>query len=261
MATLLARKGFTANPDAFEHKQGFFNVFNGPGNYDAARILDGWDDSLDIVTPGASYKQYPCCYSTHAAIDATFELVRQHGPFDAGAVARVDSWTSAFGLLHTDRPSPNSALEAKFSVQYCVALALLRGKVALEDFEDDAYRDPAIRSLLPRIHAAPYTGKQFLPEDPFDAEVKVTLTDGRVFAAKVDRPYGRTSDNPIAPEKLKAKFENCALRVLTPAAVARVSRTIDSFEKVASVRDFTMLLEPTAAGVSDVRRAMEHSPS
>jgi 2-methylcitrate dehydratase PrpD len=259
LAALLARKGFTANPDAFEHKQGFFKVFNGPGNYDVDRILDGWDDTLDIVTPGASYKLYPCCYSTHAAIEAALTLVRQHGLFDAGALARVDSWTSAFGLLHTDRPDPKTSLEAKFSVQYCVARALLHGKVVLESFEEKAYRDPVMRGLLPRVHAAPYTGKLFLPDDPFDAEVKVTLVDGKVFTAKVDRPLGRTSENPLTLEQMKAKFENCALRVLTPDAAARVSRTIESFEKVTLVRDFTTLLEPADAGASDVKRPLERS--
>jgi len=244
LAVLLARKGFTANPDAFEHKQGFFNVFNGTGNYDAARILEGWGDPLDIVTPGASYKQYPCCYSTHAAVEAALTLVRGHGPFDAGAVARVDSWTSARALAHTNRPHPNSALDAKFSVQYCVARALLHGKVVLEHFDGDAYREPVVRALLPRVHAATYTGKPFSPDDLFDAEVKVTLADGRAFSAKVDRPLGRTSDNPIAPEQIKAKFENCALRVLAPDAVAAVSRVIESFEEVDAMREFTMLLEP-----------------
>ena len=39
MSALLSRKGFTANPDAFEHKQGFFRVFNGEGNYDANPIV------------------------------------------------------------------------------------------------------------------------------------------------------------------------------------------------------------------------------
>src|SRR5512146_2354265 len=74
LAALLARKGFTANPDAFEHKQGYFNVFNGPGNYDVAHILEGWGNSFDIVNPGASYKLYPCCYSTHAAVEAALDL-------------------------------------------------------------------------------------------------------------------------------------------------------------------------------------------
>jgi len=257
LAALLARNGFTANPDAFEHPQGFFNVFNGQGNYDAARILEDWANPLEIAMPGASYKLYPCCYSTHSAVEAALNLTRQNGPFDARAIARVDSRTSTRALAHTDRPDPRSALDAKFSVQYCVARALLHGRVVLEHFEGDAYRDPVVRGLLPRVHAAPYTGTPFSPDDLFDAEVKVTLTDGRTFSAKVDRPLGRTAENPIPPAEIRAKFENCARRVLTPEAVARVSRALESFEKVESLREFTTLLEPGAAARSPIERSLE----
>jgi 2-methylcitrate dehydratase PrpD len=257
LAVLLARKGFTANPDAFEHKQGYFNIFNGPGNYDAARILAGWGDPFDIVAPGASYKLYPCCYSTHAAVEAALDLVRGHGPFSADAIARVDSWTPARGLAHTDRPEPNSALDAKFSVQYCVARALLDGQLVLEHFEDDAYRKPAIRSFLQRVHAAPYTGKLFSADDPFDAEVKVTLAGGRTLAAHVDRPLGRTVENPIPIARIKAKFENCARRALAPAAVAAVCEKIEALEHTDSVRELTALLEPTGAATGNLKR--QHS--
>ena len=253
LAALLARKGFTANSGAFEHKQGFFNVFAGPGHYDTAPILEGWGE-WEIVTPGASYKLYPCCYSTHAAVEAALNLVRRHGPFDARTVERVDSWTPARGLAHTDRPDPDSDLAAKFSVQYCVARALLDGKVVLEHFEGDAWRDPAVQTLLARVHAAPYAGEAFADNDPFDAEVRVTMKDGRSYSEKVDRPLGRTSDNPIAPEHLKAKFENCAIRVLTPQAAAAVCRRIDTFEEAGSMREFTRLLEPAAAAKKPARR-------
>ena len=257
LAALLARKGFTANPEAIEHKQGFFNVFNGPGNYDAARIVEGWGNPFDIVAPGACYKQYPSCASTHAAIDAALTLVREHGLFRTGAIARVDSWISAQRLAHTNRPEPNSALDAKFSVQYCVACALLDGQLLFEHFEGDAYRDPAVRGLLPRVHAAPYTGKQFPPENHLGAEVKVTLTDGRTFSAKLDRPLGRTSANPIPFEQIKAKFENCARRGLAPDAVAAVSCAIESFEELGSVRDFTTPLETADSGTGNAKRTLE----
>ena len=255
MAVLLARRGYTANPGAFEHKQGFFKVFNGDGNYDIAAIIESWATPLDIVVPGASYKQYPCCYSTHAAIEAALDIVRQHGgPFDAAAIERVDSWTHATRLMHTDRPEPASSLDAKFSVQYCVLRALLDGKVVLEHFDGDAWRDPALRASLRRVHAAPYSGKLHDPDDPFDAEVKVTLADGRTFVAHVDRPLGRTSEIPIPPESLRAKFENCAARVLAPRALATVTRAIEAFEEVKSVREFTALLEPAPAGAEAGRR-------
>lgn len=264
LAAILARKGFTASPDAFEHRQGFLTVFNGPGLYERARVLEGWGNPLDIVAPGASYKLYPCCYSTHAAVEAALALAREHGTFDAREVERVDSYTHPSRLGHTDRPDPRSALDAKFSVQYCVARAILHGKVVLEHFDTDAYCDPVVRGLLPRVHAAPYAGKLFALDDPFDAEVKVTLTDGRSYTAHVDRPLGRTSANPIPLTQIVEKFENCAGRVLTPDAVSAVAREIESFEKLDSVRRFTRLLEPAGGrqeerAVTDAASGMERT--
>jgi 2-methylcitrate dehydratase PrpD len=256
LAVLLARKGYTANPGAFEHKQGFFNVFNGAGHFDAARALEDWDQ-WEIMSPGASYKLYPCCYSTHAAVEAALNLARRHGPFDAGALARVDSWIPARGLAHTDRPEPDSPLAAKFSVQYCVARALIDGRVVLEQFEGEAYREPRVKDLLKRVRAAPYEGKLYDPDDPFDAEVKLTLADGRSFSEKVDRPLGRTSNNPIAPEHLKAKFEDCAARILTRQGARAVCRAIEAFDEVDSIREFTRMLEPAAAGARRARRAVK----
>lgn len=243
MSAMLARKGFTANPGAFEHKQGFLNLFSGPGNYDTSRILEGWGEPLGIVSPGASYKLYPCCYSTHSAIEAALNLVREHGVFDPSKIARVDSRTSERSLAHTDRARPRSALEAKFSVQYCVARALLHGKVILEYFDGETHADLAVQSLLQKVHASPYTGKFFDDDDRFDAELKVRLTDGRVLEAKVDRPLGRTAENPIDKEDLNAKFRDCATRVLAPDVADAVCRQVWALESLDSVRELTSLLE------------------
>ena len=243
MAALLARKGFTANADAFAHKQGYFNLFSGAGNFHAERVLETWGAPLDILEPGASYKLYPCCYSTHAPIEAALNLVREHGPFNADDIERVDSWTAAPRLAHTDRAQPKSGLEAKFSVQYCVARAVLSGRVLLQDFEDDAWRAPAVQSLLARVHAAPHLEGQFAPGSGFAAEVKITFKNGRSVSARVMRPLGRTAANPIPPALLKAKFEDCAATVLPSQQVMAVSKALDQFEQVASVRAFMRLLE------------------
>lgn len=254
LAAALARDGFTANPATFEHRQGFFNVFNGEGRFDANRALEDWDE-WEIVKPGASYKLYPCCYSTHAAVEAALNLARRHGPFEPRALARVDIRIPARGLAHTDRPDPASGLEAKFSVQYCVVRALLEGRVAFEHFEDEAHRDPAVRELLPRVHAAPYTGKLFAEDDPFDAELTVTLAGGSSFHEKVDRPLGRTSDNPIPPERLEAKFLDCAVRAIGLEAAVAACRRIGSFEELRSLRELTQLLEPPARAAERDRQA------
>src|SRR5690606_26237680 len=124
LAALLARDGFTAGDRPFEHKQGYFNVFNGEGHYDADRILPAWANPLDIVKPGIAIKQYPCCGSTHPALDVALHLARKHKP-EPDEIERVDVWTHTRRLEHTNRPAPQSDLDAKFSVQYCVARALV----------------------------------------------------------------------------------------------------------------------------------------
>jgi 2-methylcitrate dehydratase PrpD len=152
------------------------------------------------------------------------------------------SRTSSRALAHTDRAQPKSALEAKFSVQYCVARALVHGKVALEHFDGEAHHDAAAQALLAKIQSSPYTGP-FFSEDRLDARLKVTLKDGRVLEAKVDSPLGRTAKDPIAKDALNAKFRDCASRVLPVDRSDAACRAIWAIEAVKEVRDLTAMLE------------------
>ena len=240
-AALLAREGFTANPGAFEHKQGWLNVFNGTGNYDSERILPRWARPLDIVEPGIAIKQYPCCGSTHPAADAVLELTHKHKLIPA-RVAAVESLTHARRLEHTNRPDPVSSIDAKFSVQYVLARALTDGKLVIEHFEGDAFRDPGVRELMGRVRVAPYTTEHFPEDNHFGAQVTVRTTDGHTLVGRVDQPHGRTSANPLAAEALKIKFENCARRVLPEANVSRLYAAIQEIEKLKDVRAVTAII-------------------
>lgn len=217
-AALLARDGFTANPAALEHKQGFLEVFNGAGNYDAAKIVADWGRPWDIVSPGLGIKQHPCCGSTHPAIDALLALRRDHD-LPADRIERIESWTHPRRLAHTDRPDPQSGLDAKFSVQYCLARAALQGQIVLEDFEGDAFRDPDSRALMRRIHAAPYLDTGPDGAEPLGAEVTVTFRDGQAVSHRVGAALGRGPDNPLPSDALLGKFRNCAGRALPLAKV------------------------------------------
>jgi len=250
-AALLAEGDFTANAGAFEHNQGFLDVFNGPGTYDTARMLANWGAPFDVVEPGIAIKQYPCCGSTHPALDVMLDLVRRHD-LRPETVARIDCWTHGRRLEHTNRPDPQSGLEAKFSVQYCLARALADRTLRIEHFEGDAFRDPAVRAILPRVHAAAYDTTQFPADKHFGAEVKVTTRDGSVFSAKIDEALGRTSANPLPAARLREKFENCVERVLPNSAARALADTIERLETLADMRELTALLVPAAR--TDQRR-------
>ncbi|HEY4921061.1 MAG TPA: MmgE/PrpD family protein [Xanthobacteraceae bacterium] len=245
-AALLAAKDFTANAGAFEHNQGFLDVFNGPGTYDTARMLEGWGAPFDIVTPGIAVKQYPCCGSTHPALDVMLDLVLAHD-LRPDQVARIDCWTHARRLEHTNRPDPDSGLAAKFSVQYCVARALVDRTIRIEHFEGEAFNDPAVRAILPRVHAAAYTDGQFPADNHLGAEVTVTTHDGKVVSGRIDEALGRTSANPLPTERLREKFANCIARVLPASRATVLADTIERLEALADMRALSAQLAPAAA--------------
>ena len=241
-AALLAKGGFTANQGAFEHKQGFFEVFNGKGNYWPEKIMADWAAPFDIVYPAIAIKQYPCCGSTHPPVDAMINLVEREG-LTPEMVKHVDSWTHPRRLAHTNRPDPQSPLDAKFSVQYCVARALMHGKVVMQHFDDTAYRDKDVRALMQRVTAAPHPDMLDGSDEKYlGAEIRVELKDGRVLSEWVDRARGRGADSPLPADKLKVKFESCAAMVLPADRVAALYAALEHFESLKAMRAFTDLV-------------------
>ncbi|WP_158219288.1 MULTISPECIES: MmgE/PrpD family protein [unclassified Achromobacter] len=248
-AARLAQQGYSANADGvFEHKHGFLEVFNGPGTYDTRKALAAWGAPLDIVEPGIAIKQYPCCGATHPAVDAMLDIVQQHRP-RLEDVERIDAAVHSRRLAHTDRPYPQSELDAKFSLQYVMARALADGHIGLQDFENEAYREARIVPLLRRVYVGAYdeTGAGGFPQDKhFGGYVAVTLHDGTVLKAQVEQPLGRTSANPLPPDRLRDKFTLCAQTVLRPDAVPAIAETIERVEKLDSMRAITSLIQAAA---------------
>jgi 2-methylcitrate dehydratase PrpD len=170
------------------------------------------------------------------------DLVRRHDLKPAN-VARIDAWTHARRLEHTNRPDPQSGLQAKFSVQYCLARALTDCAIRIEHFEGDAWSDPAVRAVLPRVHAAAYTTAQFPADNHYGAEVTVTTTGGKEVSGKVDEAAGRTSGNPLSRERLREKFDNCVARALPRSRAGALADMIERLDTVADMRSFSALVD------------------
>lgn len=256
-AALLASEGFTACPEAFEHKHGFFEVFNGAGNYNAANALATWCDPYEVLAPGVGLKQYPCCGSTHSAIDAMIQVREMHN-VRPEQVAKIESITHDRALAHTDRPFPRSTLDAKFSVQYCVARALMHGDVTFEHFEGDAYRDAKVHELLKKIETRPHAHRPKGMYEHFQGEVIVTTKDGKRYSARVDQPL-RGPQNSAPPDRLESKFRDCAAKALVPGSIGKVYDILQSMETVDNIRNFTDLLARSVKPLNEaVRRTVAH---
>jgi 2-methylcitrate dehydratase PrpD len=252
-AALMAKEGFTAAADAFEHPHGYFELFNGAGNYDAQKALATWANPLDVLNPGIGLKQYPCCASTHSSIDAAL-ILRERHQLTPERIAKIETVTHAPALAHTNRPDPKTALDAKFSVQYCVSRALMNGAVTFDHFEDSALAQPELRALLSRVtsntHATPPQGMK----DHYQGVVNITTVDGQTFSARVDQPL-RGPQNLTPPDKLESKFRDCALRALRPDAVPRLWEQLQTLETLANVRELTHSMALTATATGTARAA------
>jgi len=235
LAALLAQKGYTSNSAAFEHTQGFLEVFNGPGKYAVENIFTDWSTPIN-VEPSLGIKQFPCCGSTHPAVTMMLALVKEEGVTPADAV-KIEILAQRNRLPHTNNPHPLNGMQARFSIQYAVARALVDGVVRLEHFEGDAHLNPHVRSVMQKIITCEHPDMP--PElNQFGSEVIVTTRDGRRLARRIDHMMSRSPENPMRHNELKEKFVDCAKRAFS---VEKSKVLFDQLIGLASVSDFNQV--------------------
>ncbi len=250
-AALMVKEGFTANPAALEAKQGFLDVFNGPGTYNTDRILADWYAPLEVEGGGEpGLKPYPCCGSTHSSINRMVHLARTHN-LTPDRVEAIEIMPHPRRLPHTNNPDPRTPLGAKFSIQYVVARALADRAVRLEHFEGDAQFDPVIRELMSRTKAQPHPDMPDGSPLQWGAEVVVTTRDGQRFASRLDDFERRgPGGQPMTTGELWEKFEDCAKRSLPHSNIAPLFDILGRIETVGGITELTTLLEQREISVS-----------
>lgn len=239
LAARLAAAGFTSNPEALEATQGFLNVYNGAGTYDAHAITVGLDGPLLVNTEVNPIKAYACCHSTHGAIEAAREIREQDG-FRVRDIERITVIVDEKRIPHTDRAVLAEALSGKFSLQYVVSRMLLTGTVDLADFQGNAHRDSAIVSLMGRVEVTPAPPRG--NKNSFGAVVQVKLRDGSMLTA-VNDPERDGTGMETDPLRLWDKFTDCAEQVLPPVAVGELRTFLENFHGAGTVRRLMKLAE------------------
>lgn len=156
---------------------------------------------------------------------------------------------SSTALLR-DEAYTRSELEARFSMQYCIAVAVLRGGLRLADFRPEAIADPAVRAWLPRVSMRrPAAGSELCRADNGrePAEVRVHLKDGRVLSAFVQHAKG-VLENPLSEAELWSKFDDCVAGMLPPERAAAIRARLERFEELPRAAELmTGLRGPQAA--------------
>ncbi|WP_408960368.1 MmgE/PrpD family protein [Natrinema sp. 74] len=231
-AALLAAEGVTADDAAISGDRGFHDLYS--STEPAVDRLPDLGSDWALVEDGIDVKKYPCCYYTHAAIYGAAELAaeRDVDPTEIETVHVTASQGAADALHHTD---PSTGLEAKFSMEYVVARALVHGRVGLAAFDDDRIDDPDVQRVRERVS---FETDPTVDYDSNAAQITLTTSSGTEYERVRDRPPGTHAD-PLTVDELHEKYRMCADRVLDSDTT---EATLEMLSDLRTVEDTTELL-------------------
>lgn len=245
MAAQLAAAGFTANPGVLEHKQGYFQSYDGLSNVRIDRLLMGVGEGLEVEKDSVGVKQFPCCGSTHPAVRGMLAL-RSQGLKPAD-VERIEIMTNRRRLPHTNNPNPTSALGAKFSIQYATARSLIDGAPRLRHFEGEAFLESAVVALLAKtsVSAYPATDDADAHEENNEmaADITVQTKDGKTITAHAPHQLGRGGKDPMSDDEMLEKYSDCAGRLLPESQVTASFKALQQLEACTNICEITKLFE------------------
>ncbi|MGP4142942.1 MmgE/PrpD family protein [Sodalis praecaptivus] len=205
-AAALAAAGMGGNPDIMDHPFGFAALYGAAGRPWAAATTAG-DERHVIETLGLTPKRHPCCASTHNAIDMLLDLKAAHG-FAAEDVVLLDCLVGSINQNNLPYAEPIDAMQARFSMPYCLAVALTNNRLRLADFDRERIFDPALRRLLPltKMHAASPAEED--SSGYVTHRLSVHLRDGRTLHAARAMAKGGLAD-PFSAGDRREKFFDC----------------------------------------------------
>ena len=240
-AAQLAAAGFTGNPRVLEHDSGFGSTHGAGMKPDWELTVAGLGAPHEVATPGIGVKRFPACASTHQALDAVLDLIAEHA-IDPARVGGVECGVSYMAPHQLIYDHAHTGLQGKFSMQYCVAAALLDRTVGLAQFADERVRRPDVQALMPKVRMFVHpeqTTRESLPNK--FSEVTITLTDGRKLQRRVDQAKGQPR-NPLTDAELDVKFRDAAGRVLPKERVEHLLAAVRTLEKAPDISAVARLM-------------------
>ena len=239
VAAELAKIGWTAATTILEAPRGFFNAAG--GGYDPRAILGILGRPWTFAMPGISIKPHPSGSLTHPGMTEMLRLIKEHSikPEQVVSVKVGTNHNMPNTLIHR---APQNELQAKFSMEFCMAILLLEGRASLSEFADEVVMRPDVQAMLKKVDFGVDDEAEAAGFHKMTTILTITLTDGRVIRGKSD--FGRGSPAmPMSYGEVAEKFlENCEFAKFDNKKARQIVEMIRTIEKMASIRELTTLL-------------------
>jgi 2-methylcitrate dehydratase PrpD len=234
----LVALGWTAAEQILEAERGFFHAFG--GSYDPAAIMDRLGKPWTFISPGISLKPYPSGSLTHPAMTELARLIELN-KIEAAQIEKVDvgaNHNMTTTLLHH---RPQNGLEAKFSMEFCIAILLLEHKAGLSEFSDKVVQRADVQEMIRRVNFYVDPVAESAGYDKMTSLLKIHLKGGRVIEGRAD--FGKGSPaNPMTFEEAATKFKGCAEFAEWPRAktekIIEFVKALDSAPDVRALSPF-----------------------
>lgn len=232
----LAQLGVRGFEAAFEGEYGLYAAY-ARSACDEERLLAGL--GAQFLGERVSFKPWPSCRGTHAYIEAALRLRAEHA-IESTRVVAIEAHGAPLNRMLAEplaqKAAPQTAIDAKFSVPFCVAVALERGAVTLDDFAPAALARPSTCALAARFSYRVDDAAGM--RDATSGTLVLHLQGGERHSARVDQPLGHP-DQPLDDVRLIAKLIDCATRAKVPVSASRadaLARALLSMEEAESAR-------------------------
>lgn len=215
-AALLARSGFTGQPDVLEAPRGLFDIITAGKVDQPDRILSDWGQPYRIMEIGV--KQYPCCYHLQRIIETTVSLREDEG-IEAGQIEKIEVEVNGFFPTVVQHPEPRDAIEAQFSLPHALAAAMLEPRVLPSSFSHEKIRSEDFSRLRSRVETIVREDWGWTPTG-WTPRITYRLQDGRVL---VREPQSSKGQPPalLSFDECVEKYRGCVEDRISTAAVDR----------------------------------------
>ena len=239
-AAMWAKAGFTSSPHPFDGPRSFHEVYSRGLPADMAP-LEELGRIYELVVRSVVIKPYPCGVALHPAIDAVHALKKEHG-FNASDVTRVEAGVTRYTYDKLSYPMPETGLEAKFSMPYTIARAMMDDRIGFDTFSDRGVKDAVARELTGRVSMYVHDGiERAWKGGSRPVHVRVHLRDGRILERQVDISKGNP-EVPLMPAELEVKFDDCARLSLDGAQMSAAKAALRILETLPRIADLTVHL-------------------
>jgi 2-methylcitrate dehydratase PrpD len=236
VAARLAKAGLTASLDALEHPAGLLAALSPDGKAELDRAFIAAQKEWHIVRHGLNIKRYPICYATHRSIDAVLDLIERYD-LSPERVERIHVSTGKTQSLMLRNSRPKTGLEAKFSMQFAMAAALVARRVGLSELTDGFVLRPEVQAIFPRVSITTTTeGSAFAPADAVEITTSgaETLQSGPVEFAK------GSHQRPLSRDELWVKFTDCLGPQFPDAKKSRAFEKLMIFDRLNGAGDLVL---------------------